>query len=69
MTVFVSSPEESDGNKVPGKSANNGTRVSAELMEGRTPAKRELGTGSREPDAKPDLRVEWTGPGASECSL
>ncbi len=33
-------PEESDGNIVPGKSANNGTVVSAESMEGRAPAKR-----------------------------
>ncbi len=36
----VNSSEESDGNIVPGKSANNGTVVPAELMEGRTPTKR-----------------------------
>ncbi len=36
----VNSSEESDGNIVPGKLANNGTIVSAESMEGRTPTKR-----------------------------
>ena len=36
----VGSPEESDGNKVPEKSANKGAVVPAELMEGRAPAKR-----------------------------
>ena len=39
-TPVVVSPEESDGNKVPGKSVNNGVAVPAESMEGRTPAKR-----------------------------
>src|SRR5690625_1023779 len=36
----VSSPEESDGNIVPEKSANKGTAFPAESMEGRTPAER-----------------------------
>ncbi len=36
----VSSPEESDGNVIPKKSANNGTAFPAESMEGRMPAKR-----------------------------
>ncbi len=39
-TPVVISPEESDGNIVPGKLANNGTIVSAESMEGRMPTKR-----------------------------
>jgi len=39
-TPVVASTEESDGNKVPGKSVNNGVAVPAESMEGRTPAKR-----------------------------
>ncbi len=39
-TPVVNFPEESDGNIVPGKSVNNGVVVSAESMEGRTPAKR-----------------------------
>ncbi len=39
-TPVVISPEESDGNIVPGKLENNGTVVPAELMEGRTPTKR-----------------------------
>ena len=36
----VCSPEESDGNIVPEKSANNGKAFPAESMEGRTPAER-----------------------------
>ncbi len=39
-TPVVVSPEESDGNIVPGKLANNGTLVPSESMEVRTPAKR-----------------------------
>jgi group II intron reverse transcriptase/maturase len=35
--------EESDGNKVPEKSANNGMAIPAEPMEGRTPTKRNTG--------------------------
>ena len=34
--------EESDGNKVPGKSPNKGYEVPAEAMEGKTPTKRNL---------------------------
>ncbi len=41
-TPVVASPEESDGNILPGKSANNGAEVSAESMEERTPTKRNL---------------------------
>ena len=37
------SPEESDGNKVPEKSANKGKTIPAESMEGRTPTERNLG--------------------------
>jgi hypothetical protein len=36
----VGSPEESDGNKVPEKSANKGAAVPAESMEGRAPTER-----------------------------
>ncbi len=39
----VSSPEESDGNIVPEKSANKGVATPAESMEGRTPAERNSG--------------------------
>lgn len=39
----ASSTEESDGNIVPEKSANKGTAIPAESMEGRTPNKRNLG--------------------------
>ncbi|MCP5004859.1 MAG: hypothetical protein GY941_13090 [Planctomycetes bacterium] len=39
-TPVVISPEESDGNILPGMLANNGTLVPAESMEERTPAKR-----------------------------
>ncbi len=42
-TPVVVSPEESDGNIVPGKLANNGMVIPAESMEERTPAKRNLG--------------------------
>jgi hypothetical protein len=42
-TPVVVSSEESDGNIVPGKLANNGTVVPAESMEERTPAKRNPG--------------------------
>ncbi len=38
--LAVGSPEESDGNIRPEKSANNGTAFLAESMEGRTPAER-----------------------------
>ncbi len=38
----VGSTEESDGNIVPEKSANNGTAIPAESMEGRTPTERNL---------------------------
>jgi hypothetical protein len=34
--------EESDGNKVPGKSPNKGNEVPAEAMEGKTPTERNL---------------------------
>ena len=39
----VNPGEESDGNIVPGKSANNGMAIPAESMEGRTPTKRNSG--------------------------
>ena len=39
-TPVVSSPEESDGNIIPEKSANKGAAVPAESMEGRTPTER-----------------------------
>ena len=39
-TPVVSSPEESDGNIVPEKSANKGVAIPAESMEGRTPTER-----------------------------
>jgi len=39
-TPDVSSPEESDGNIVPEKSANNGAATPAEAVEGREPPKR-----------------------------
>lgn len=41
-TPIVGSPEESDGNIVPEKSANNGVATSAESVEGREPPKRNL---------------------------
>ena len=40
---MAGSPEESDGNIVPEKSANKGMAISAELTEGRTPRKRNSG--------------------------
>ena len=42
-TPVAGSPEESDGNIVPEKSANKGTAVPAESMEGRTPTERNSG--------------------------
>ena len=39
----ASSPEESDGNIVPEKSANKGVATPAESMEGRTPTERNSG--------------------------
>ena len=68
-TPVVVSPEESDGNIVPGKSANNGTAVSAEPMEGRTPTKRNLEQEAANRIQSRICRVEWTGLGASESSL
>ena len=35
---------------------------------GKDAGQEEPGTGSREPDTKPERRVEWTGLGASESS-
>ena len=42
-TPIVGSPEESDGNIVPEKSANKGVAPLAESMEGRTPTERNSG--------------------------